>query len=60
MADTTEPQTRLEALEQLVKDYDQYLADIAPFSYKDGAEGKRLRERKAALLEEAGRPDENA
>ena len=43
---------RIKELEQLVRDYDAYLLEIAPYSYKDGQRGKTLRARKEVLLSE--------
>ena len=40
---------RIEALEHLTRDYDTYLAEIAPYSYKDGRRARHLREQEEQL-----------
>jgi len=42
--------TYIQALRQLIEDYDAYIADIAPFTHKDGAAMKALHVRKDSLL----------
>ena len=38
-----------QALRQLVKDYDAFIAEIAPYTHKDGRKAKALQERMKEL-----------
>lgn len=42
----------MEEVEQLLSDYDAYLAEIAPHTYQDRRRALVLRARKASLLDE--------
>ena len=43
---------RIQDLEQLVKDYEVYLLEIAPHTYNHGRRARALRERTKELLNE--------
>lgn len=43
-------QVVIEKFRELLEEYDAYIAEIAPFTYRDGVRMKALRERKEKLL----------
>lgn len=45
-------QAEIDDLKHLVRQYHQYILDIAPHSYLEGNHAKHLRERRALLLGE--------